>query len=106
MREIYGIGGNFNIHCPKILEEPIELEKPIEIEFYQIFEKKVSNIPMQGIVKALSKNCAIISTNFELMPFDNFEIRLKKNVYFKVISKKETGFLIVFTSDSSYLTQT
>jgi adenylate cyclase len=105
LSDICGIGGNYDIHCPKILEEPKELEKSIDIEFYQIFEKKVSNIPMQGIVKALSKNCAIISTNFELMPFDNFEIRLKKNVYFKVISKKETGFLIVFTSDSSYLTQ-
>ena len=103
LSDIRGIGGERNIHCPKIEEELKSLENPIEIEFYEIKEKHVGNIPFKGKIHSYSKHSALISTDAELKPFDNLEIRGEKSVFFKVIRIDDDKYFIVFTTDSSSL---
>ena len=101
--DVKGIEGEFSIHCPILDEELIPLEKPLDIEFFEIKDKHVSNIPYKGNIIAYSKTQALIVTDAELTLFDNLEIRRESSVFFKVISKKERGFLVNFTTDSSSL---
>ena len=103
LSDVRGIGGSININCPEIDEELKTLETPIEIEFFEIYDKHVSNIPIKGKIIARSNNHALIHSDVELKPFDNLEIRGEKSVFFKVISKNDQGFLINFTTDSSTL---
>ena len=101
--DVRGIGGEINIHCPIIDEKLVKIDTPIEIEFYEIKDKHVSNIPFKGNILSFSKNQALISTDAVLKPFDNLEIRGKKSVFFKVISVDNDSYLINFTTDSSSL---
>ena len=103
LSEIRGIGGERNIHCPHIEEELKQLEKPIEIEFFEIKEKHVGNFPIKGKIHSYSKHSALISTEADIKPFDDLEIRREKSVFFKVIRKIEDKFLINFTTESSSL---
>ena len=101
--DVRGVNGAYNIHIPNYEEELKKLETPIEIEFFEIKDKHVSNIPFKGKIEAFSKRQALISTDADLKPFDNLEIRGEKSVFFKVINKDEQNFLINFTTDSSPL---
>ena len=103
LSDIRGIGGENPVSCPSFEEEPKPLEEPIQIEFFRIEEKHVSKIPLKGKIISLSVTQAIISTDADLQPFDNFEIRGEISVFFKVNKVEEQGVRVYFTSDSSPL---
>ena len=101
--DVKGIGGKYNIHLPKCIDELKTLEKPIDIEFYEIQDKHVANIPLRGKIIAYSKIRALITTEADLKLFDNFEIRKEKSVFFKVTDENQEGYIINFTTDPSSL---
>ena len=101
--DVRGVDGEYNIYTPNIEEKLKQLKEPLEIEFFEIKDKHVSNIPFMGKILAISNTRALITTDADLRPFDNLEIRGEKSVFFKVIDKNEEEYLINFTSDSSIL---
>ena len=53
---------------------------------------------LKGEIVSLSKSCAILSTNEDVEVFDNLLIDIGGKLYCKITEKRDTGYLVVFTS--------
>ena len=103
LSDVIGVGGKYNLHCPKV-EIPLKsLKEFIDIEFLIIKDKHVDNTFNKAKITAISKTHAIISTDKNLLPFMNLEICGKIKVYCKVMHEINEGYLVAFTTDPSVL---
>lgn len=104
LSQVTGIGEPYGVSCEVESEEPEKLERPEPVLFYLIQSKHRDQEGKKGTLTALSRKEAVLSTDWELHPFDNLQFSLygengeEGKVFCKVLSGQEKGWRIHFTS--------
>lgn len=103
LSQITGIGGKYDIHCPKTEVQLIALKEYFDIEFSEIKNKKVDKECYKGKLAAVSETHAVLLTEINLEDFSNLELHGDPSVFCKVLHQMPSGYMIAFTSDSTSL---
>lgn len=103
LSQITGIGGSYNIHCPKTDVELKALKECFDVTFSVINNKQVNNQIFNGKLVAASKTHAVLLTEENLEDFTNLEIHGETNVFGKILHTMPSGYMVAFTSDSTPL---
>ena len=98
LSHITGIGGTYALSCRQQHELPEPLETPRDVLFLVIRDKHNDLTPSPGRLIALSKTSAIMETDTPIVQFDDLQLDAGGNLYCKVISKMDNGWLLRFTA--------
>ncbi|MBQ2829845.1 MAG: PAS domain-containing protein [Oscillospiraceae bacterium] len=98
LSHITGIGGEYTLSCKQYIESPEPLEIPRDVLFLVIRDKHNDLNPSAGRLTALSKAGAIMETDAPIVRFDNLQLEAGGELYCKVMSKMDNGWLLRFTA--------
>ena len=98
LTHVTGIGGKYGVSCRQKEGELTPLENPRKVEFFIIREKHRELESQIGHLVAVSKTEALMETEAELVQYDNLQLEVGGKLFCKVMSKKESAWLLHFTA--------
>ena len=96
--DVTGIGAPYNVSMAVTEAEPEALLKPAAVIFHRMEGKYQNPEPLKGLITAVSEKSAILETEAELRTLGNIEMDMGGMLYCKVMGKKESGYLVRYTS--------
>ena len=96
--DVTGIGAPYNVSMAVTEAEPEALPKPAAVIFHRMEGKYQNPEPLKGLITAVSEKSAILETEAELRTLGNIEMDMGGMLYCKVMGKKESGYLVRYTS--------
>jgi adenylate cyclase len=98
LSHVTGIGDPYNIQIKNKREVPKDLKEPIPVCFHKISEKHTMDKPYYGGITALGYYSAILETETQLQIFGNIELKVAGQLYCKVMEKRDSSYLLYYTS--------
>lgn len=96
--QVLEIGEPYNVKGRCEVYEPKPLKEPIPVCFYQIREKHETEKPCFGGITALSLSGAVLDTETGLSEYEDISILIGERISFKVMEKREDGYLLSLTA--------
>lgn len=98
LSSITGIGAPYHLSFGQDRDMPQMLAAPLPIRFALISEKQVDGDTQEGLLTALSETGAILSAKKLPEVFDDLRLDIGDGLFAKVLSCREDGCLLRFTS--------
>lgn len=96
--QIEAIGAPYNVICRTGEQMPGPLEKPLRTSLWRIRDKHTNAAASACTITALCKTGAVLETEIALEPFDDVKLALEGELFCKVLSRREDGWLVRFTA--------